>query len=437
MENKKIALIIPKCTDLNRGDQALVYETAEVIKDTYNITDIYMMTSGDTSQCQREGLKVFKDILKHPSRFNTKNNNINYGMILKLKWGVVAVKDLIFSSLLLNKVTRKIGELFLDEEQKNSINLYKEAEVCFVKGGGFIHDYSGGLIGLYTMYYQLFHIILAHKLNKPVYIMPNSFGPFKSKICAKFVNKVLDKCKLVTARESISAGPKTNGLGRSIELYPDLAFFLKKNEEFDSRKYFENIGLSFERKYVAITVRPYRFSGHENPKEKYKKYKETFKDFILWLNTRGYFPILFVHTRAENDHENDEKCINEICQMINDNKKYVIIKDDRLSCRELKALYGNCKYIVGTRFHSVIFSVTQNVPAISITYGGNKGEGIMKDIDSNVYSIKIDELDFETLKSKFLKLTQSKESSLENINRYINNAIDNRNLLIEKIKKTM
>ncbi len=431
--DKRISLIIPKCTDLNRGDQALALETARIIQETYNSDEIYMMTSGETSQCQKEGLKTFSDVLKHPSRFS-KGNNISYNFALKIKWGIISIFDLIISVLLLNKITRAIIYPLLKKETKESLTLYKNCESCFVKGGGFMHDYSGGLVGIYTTYYQMYHILLAQKFNKPVYVMPNSYGPFKSKISKSIVNKILNKCKLVTARESISASLEKNGLDINIEVYPDLAFFLEENHKFDVSKYLEDKNIyTDDEQYVAITVRPYRFAGYDNPKEKYDNYKKEFKKFIIWLNDKKFKPLLVVHTRAENDHENDERCINEICELIEDKSMLKILKDDNLTCRDLKSIYHKCKYVVGTRFHSVIFSVTNKIPTIAVTYGGNKGDGIMKDMNNDIYAIKISELSFETLKDRFEKLQNNSEEVIKNTQNYLNEANNYRQILIKKI----
>ena len=421
VEKQKV-LIIPTCTDLNRGDQALVLETKKVIDKKYENPDVYMMSTGETIQCEKLGLGKFEDVLKHPGRYNKKNNsNISYGLMLKIKWGIVAILDLIVSILLLNKVTRKIVYAFLDSETKRSIDLYKQAIACYVKGGGFLHDYSGGIVGWYTMWFQTYHIRLAIAMKKKVYIMPNSYGPFKSKKTSKMLNKILDKCDFISARESISALGETNGLGRNIPLYPDLAFYLDKTDKQTMVKYLkEKYDIdSTKNKYVAITVRPYRFYSYENPEEKYEQYKKSFVQFIDFLKQNKYIPLLVVHTRAENEHENDEHCINEIVEMIENKENIKVIKDDNLNCYDLKAIYGECTYVIGTRFHSVIFSLEQLIPCIAVTYGGNKGDGIMKDMGLSEYAIKIGDLTFEELKNKFTQLVENEESVKTQIDKYL------------------
>ncbi len=134
-DNKeKIGLIIPACSDLNRGDQALVLETKEVMEKALNIKNIYMMCNNEVSQCERFGLKPFANILKHPSRATKHTSNLTYNKMLKIKWGIVASFDFIVSMLLLNKVTRKITKCFLDKKTNEAIQLYEKADAIFIKG---------------------------------------------------------------------------------------------------------------------------------------------------------------------------------------------------------------------------------------------------------------------------------------------------------------
>ncbi len=429
-------LIIPTCTDLNRGDQALVLETKKIIDNVYQNCDCYMMSTGETIQCESFGIKIISDILKHPSRFWKKRSNINYNYLLKVKWGFIALIDFCISQLILNNFFRKIIYIFLKSNVKESLNLYDNAKAIFVKGGGFLHDYSSGIIGWYTIYYQLYHIKLAQKMKKDVFIMPNSYGPFKSKKTGKMVNNVLKNCKLVTARESISASSSTNNLNLDISLYPDLAFFLDKNNStYDFTNLFKKIDIENKKtKLVAITVRPYRFYSYTNPDEKYMEYKKSFVNFIQYLVKTEYKVLLVVHTRAENDHENDEKCINEIINLMPDTQNVYKVKDDKMNCYDLKYLYGKCQYVIGTRFHSVIFALEQLIPCIAITYGGNKGYGIMKDLGLSEYAISIGELNSENLIATFEKLRNNEKDIKVKIKEYLLSSQKKYNELICKIK---
>lgn len=430
-------LILPTCTDLNRGDQALVLETCSVINDTYPEHKIYIMKGEESiQQCLNEGHKPFPALLEHPSRFDKKKDNIKYGITLKIKWGIIASFDFIISQLLLNAFLRKIIVFFLSPSKKKTVHLFEKSSACFVKGGGFLHDTNGGITGLYTMYYQLFHIKLALSLNKKVFIMPNSFGPFKNSTSSKLVQKTLSKCTFVSARESISSNGETNGLKKDYHLFPDLAFFLKSDEKFNAQNYLKNHNIDYKnKKLVALTLRPYRFPNSTNPTEKYKEYKDTFEKFAIWLNQNNYTPLFVVHTTSKNKHEHDYACIEEIIKKISKKCNYFVLNDNTLNCREIKKIYGLCEFVIGTRFHSVIFSVSQGIPAISITYGGNKGDGITKDIDGGKYAIKIEELNFKTLKTKFQLLEKDRKEEIEKLDTYMKKCKVQREEMIKKIKE--
>ncbi len=434
---KRIALIIPTCTDFNRGDQALVLETKRIIKDALPECEVYLMSSGETKQMQSEGIKIFKDILKHPSRFGNNKSNITYGFKLRTYWGVIAIYDLVNSLLILNRFTRKIFYHFFTSETKKSIRLYENCNFVFVKGGGFLHDYSGGLVGLYTMYFQTYHIRLATRMNKKIYIMPNSYGPFKNNYTAKMLNRILNKCEIVTARESISSDATKNGLQRDIERYPDLAFYLETKSNNRVNEHYKKLHLSTTQNcVVAITVRPYRFYGYENPEKKYYEYKQTFVKFIEYLQANKIVALLVVHTRAENDHENDERCIDEIFTMLKSHKDVHKISNNNFNCYDIKNVYSNCSYVVGTRFHSVIFSLQQSIPCLAVTYGGHKGDGIMDDLGLPEYAIQIGELNSEILISKFEMLVKNSVKTKDNISAYLNSASRDRTSLIKSISDT-
>ncbi|UBK75588.1 polysaccharide pyruvyl transferase family protein [Clostridium perfringens] len=434
MKDKKY-LIIPANSDLNRGDQALIWETIRVSKESGN-NGIYYMIRGEESikQSEEEGIIGISPILAHPSRvFKNKQNNI-YNISLKLKWGSVALYDFITSSLYLNKYTRNLIKKIISKDKKETLEVFQQCESLFVKGGGFLHTY-GGIEATYIMYFFLFHIILAQKLGKKVYIMPNSFGPFKGLFVKKFLKNTLSKCEKVYSREEISTRMLKSELDFNVNTYPDLGFFLEKDINEKNMKYIDEINkIKLQgKKCVAITARPYRFPKSENPKEKYIDYIKSFKKMIIWLNDAGYHPIFVEHTLSVCSNENDGTSIREIVDMI-DNTKYTIISNEKLNCRDLKGIYSVCDYMIGTRFHSIIFSLSENVPSMAITYGGNKGEGIMNDIGISKYAIPIEDICFENLKETFLNLVKNEKNVKKVLIEYITKANAERNKLINEIK---
>lgn len=433
MEKSKY-VIIPGCSDLNRGDQALVWETKRVAEDS-GFKGEYYLTSEENepvSQSQNFGLQIIRPILEHPSRMFKNKNNVNYNTILKFKWGVVAIFDFIISLFFLNKITREFLKLFIRGNKKKSLNVMEESSAFFVKGGGLIHSY-GGITATYSMYFSVYHILLASSLKKPIYIMPNSFGPFEGPMVKRIVKYAFKKCEFISTRETYSHNMVKNELGITTHNFPDLAFFLE-NSHLTKEQIFSKYDLPSDKKIVALTMRPHRFPKSETPKEDYLKFKSEMALFIKWLNKKGFMPLLVEHTFAINNHENDGSCIEEVSQLLDENEYRVFTNRD-FNCHELKNVYQCCDYIVGTRFHSVIFSLSNNVPGIAITYAGNKGQGIMKDIDIENLTISIDNVSSKVLEEKFTFLLENEKSVVDKIKKYNTIAFEKRVELIKVLKK--
>lgn len=431
MKNRNEFLILPGCDDTNRGDQALIWETVDLAKAAGFQGHYSMIARPDCGkQSKKIGIDSLAYLLPHPStRVKIASDNRKYSTTLKIIWALRALLDLLIALPLSKKMTRPIAQIFLSREQKKTFEVYKSAKAAFVKGGGFLHAYEG-LVDVYKIYFFLYHINLAHSMHIPVYVMPNSYGPFSTSTSRWLIKKCLSKCQLVCSRESISHDVLKENCGIDSFISPDLAMYLKKDSAFDARRVLNEKGIILHRgKMVGITVRPYRFPGKRNAKELYEKYKKSVCNLIKWLDDNGFFPVLIEHVFSKNFHERDLICINEISEVLKKEKKDVMIfSDQTLDCMQMKAVYAEMDYLIGTRFHSVIFALTENVPVIAITYGGNKGDGIMRDLNLSSYAIQIDNMDEHSLIDCFVSLVKKQ-------NEVKNNFIEKQNDLTNEYNK--
>lgn len=258
------------------------------------------------------------------------------------------------------------------------------------------------------MWYFLYYMNLAKKLNKHLVLLPNSYGPFDGLTVKEQLKKGLGQADLVLARENVSAKAISNLLNKPISVVPDLGFYLQMSSKEHGFSILEKYGFMIDDKIVGMTVRPWRFPGSENPEELFDKYLESLKKLIVYLNQKGYKVALFNQSIGPNAHEDDRNAIErliEICD--NESRKLFTWVNENPSCDILKAIYANMYFFVGTRFHSLIFSMTSEVPSISIAYGGNKGVGIMNDFELGEYVIKIEDVNEENLITLFDKANQN------------------------------
>ncbi len=402
-------LILPGCDDTNRGDQALIWETVEMAKAAGYNGKYYMLAPIEKSKQSKErGINSVKHILKHPSEHFSGENNIKYSFALKIKWAFAAVLDLIYSLPLLSPMLRRLILPIYNDEVKDTLVHYQNANTSFVKGGGFLHAY-GGFSETYKIFYFLFHINLALSYGHTVYVMPNSFGPFNGPFVKQMINSTLKRCKLVMTREEISSKALNDINIKSVTM-PDLAFYLKCDKQFNAKNALIDVGIPVTNECcVGITVRPYRFPGSVNADTLYNNYIESMAKFVYWLSQHGYFPVLIEHVSSVLDHENDMiaiKAVREKIEKMNLKCNYGVFSDPNLTCSQMKCIYSEMMCTVGTRFHSVIFSLSENVPSIALAYGGNKGKGIMTDLGLGDYVIAIESISEDTLEEKFNLLVQ-------------------------------
>jgi colanic acid/amylovoran biosynthesis protein len=402
------AIIVPSITDLNKGDQALVWESHRLIKDTNMYDEIYILNSGDTGeeknmlsrQSKLQGFMFAENILGHPRRGIHKDTEYIEDSTMALARQVIhAGIDFIKTSVLVSICNHlSLVKLFYPGRVFETVKLFARVDTVFVKGGGFIHAH-GEMKAPYYMWYSLFYMRLAKALGKKVVVLPNSYGPFKGILVKNQVRKVLSQLDLVYAREHVSARKLGQLLNKNIPVEMDLGFFLRGSNQDEAVKILNKYDLSPGDKLVGMTLRPWRFPGKSNPGELYTRYLDSMEALSKHLLNSGYKIVLCNQSLGPNAHENDCFAIKDLLARVN-HPRVVWINED-LTCEVLKVLYANFYFFIGTRFHSIIFSLTSLVPSIAIGYGGNKAKGIMSDLGLDQYIIQIEDIEPVSLINMF------------------------------------
>lgn len=446
---KKKVIIVPGNTDLNRGDQALVWETIRLVEEVYGKNNVecklmtgiggpdYQLQNGQT---EKLGYDFTDTILKHPSRKFAKKSEDSkaYTGGTLIQWGWQALIDYIRTRPLLSScsIIRWIGECFLNQSQKQAIHEIKNADAVFVKGGGFIHSY-GAKTDPYFLYFLTYHIRLAEAYGKKTVVLPNSIGPLNNCFARNVALKALRQTTLLTTREKIS-NQFLESLSVKNSFFPDLGFFLNPSER-DMSDYLLSHGIPVDKKKVVMTLRPYRFLGKSNPQELFRKYIYSFECLVSHLVKKGYHITFMAHTLGPSSHEDDRLAIRDVVDALpKDLRTHTsCIEDFDLTCKDVEKIYSYYNYMVGTRFHSVIFALNVNVPSIAIAYGGNKGKGIMNVLGNDDYSIDMDKIDDSLLISVFDKLESNRDSYLQNLQKKKDEIMKQRLVLVKNIREVL
>ncbi len=278
-------------------------------------------------------------------------------------------------------------------ELKAELQAIYEADIVVSVGGGHLNSVSG-LGGDLNVFYLTLPVILAHRLGKLVVYGPQSFGPFGSKKQDKLVLKAVSKAVLIMVREEISYKVLTD-LGVNPDkmlLTADAGFDFKANHKTDVRKQY---GFTKSSRVVAITMRAW-FKG-----VKREKLEKSFARFIDYLHDKNYEVLLV--PQVTTDYRTDDDRIAEARIASYCHYKRPVLVTEPADAHKLKSLYDDVDFVVGTRFHSVIFALTSTIPCMAIEYD-HKTSGIMRGLGLEDWVISLNDITAEGLITMFERL---------------------------------
>lgn len=414
------ALIVPACTDLNRGDQALVWESVSILAKSFGSVDASIVDYGFTAedrehqsrQTKDAGYHVVRNIIENPKRIL---GDYKDGVYLT-KFGLVKVActacfDFFRHFILLFFPHMFICRLlFSGEERVETLKRFRECDVVVVKGGGFLHTY-GAIEDLYYIWFGMYHVFLAFRLNKKVIMLPNSIGPIKGRLNRWILKWVLGRIDLLYLREKASLKCLDSmGLNNG-KLSIDLGYYA--SVQVPSGIKAEKITNEGKVK-VGITLRPYRFPDSIDPSARYQSYINAISKFCEEHSDSCDFYFV-VQVQGPSAHENDRIAINDVVETLSSHVSFHVVDGD-YNYRDLIDIYSQLDVVIGTRFHSVIFSHIVKIPAVAIAYGGNKTKGIMNLIGLGQYVLDIESVSALKLRELFQLLQSNRDEYISSLN---------------------
>jgi colanic acid/amylovoran biosynthesis protein len=314
---------------------------------------------------------------------------------------------LILSSLLWAFVYRfsQLNLIFLIPKiAREELNKILESNLIVPIGGGYLRTKQGHS-GLANLYLTLHPIILALILKKPVVMYSQSIGPFENNFDKFLTKTVLNQTRLIMVREDKSI--KTlDGMGVKKEIVlrtVDAGFIFDSNshiklENLVKKKIHQKTDLM-----IGVTVRKWLSS---NKQAAFEKSVAEFIDQLISRNPK--VAVVFIPQVSSTLHADDDRTVaSNIIQHIHHQNRVVNL-DDSFTHHQLKRLYSELDFLVGTRFHSVIFALTSHVPSLAIEYEYKTG-GIMKDLKLSDWVIPIEEVTSKKLNDLFLNLVRQKK----------------------------
>ena len=241
-------------------------------------------------------------------------------------------------------------------------NAIRKSDTLLSGGGSLLQDDTSAR----SIHYYLTIIKMGLMMKKNVYLISNGIGPLIREHNKKQVAKVLNKVNHTTVRDFNSKklleeiGVETSKISVSADLVIDMEMqSLEPGKEILTKLGVDKL----ERRIIGVAIRQKDFRNQKNRDELVR--------FVNHLSK--VYTVLFVPFY----YDDDAKIEADIKAMVSENVHFISNKHD---ADEVLSVMQHFDILIGSRLHSLIFSLVAEVPFIGISYDP-KIENFMEMID--------------------------------------------------------
>lgn len=289
---------------------------------------------------------------------------------------------------------KKIGLIRKFAEKDKIIKIIKESDILIDLSGISFVD-GRGIVLIYDIACVLIPICVGTKVIK----YSQAMGPFKTKLNRFFAKLLLPKIHKIGARGHLTSEHlKEIGLD-NFEICADAAFSMNITQRAQDRADDLFKGLDVRNKVVGISPSSVVEDYCEQHQIEYNKIMAKFIDYLI---EKKFSPIIIPHAAKRNS---SSKRNNDLvtCKVIHDlvkEKDSCVFSDEIYSAEELRAIIGKVALFISSRFHSMISSLTTNVPTLLIGWS-HKYYEVLEMFELGKFAIDYKDLSFEKLVENF------------------------------------
>jgi colanic acid/amylovoran biosynthesis protein len=236
-------------------------------------------------------------------------------------------------------------------------------------------------------------IIFAHIFHKPLYVMPQSIGPFRWEWEKKLVRAIYTRSRIVFLRDKISMrlaseiGIPENKLNFS----SDPGFSLPMASRDQAIEIMSGYGYIPGKKSIGITVISRLSKAFE--RDKMESYYRTFANSLDRFSQVFDVDIyIFDQVTGPSIDENDGIAAEFLLNTISEKQGRILHVQQRLNPMELKACYSLMDMFIASRLHSGIFAMSSGVPTLFIGYNP-KTRGVLEAIGMDQWMVELTNID--------------------------------------------
>jgi len=288
------------------------------------------------------------------------------------------------------------------------LEAFLQADLVASAPGGFLYSSGRGVALLLALY----SMALALAAGKPLYLFPQSYGPFHAAWERRAVRWVLLRARRVMVREEVSlAELQACGLpaGR-LHLLPDIAVAFEPDPPQAARGWLQGLGLDLEQDRPLLGVTMINWGAQNTRFHLQDRYEAAVCAAVrFFVETYGGHALLLPQVTGPFPAQDDRAPAWRIQPHLADLQGHVHLVEEALPPGLLKAVYGQMDLFIGTRMHSNIFALGMGVPVIAIGYQ-HKTRGIARMLGWEQWALDIQEVDAETLIAKLTALWEQRKA---------------------------
>lgn len=357
----------------NMGCRALAASLVKLILEARPDARIYLLYGNRTSGMR--DVKVFEK--------NVKVNVVNYRLSPKahiqehLLWIFLAA---FFYRLFPIRALRD-----LISKSTPMIRVIEQADVVGSISGG---DSFSDIYGLRRIIIGSVPGIIAILLNKKTVLLPQTYGPYSSKIAKLIARFIFARSVRIYARDSRSIEVVRKILNKKgeyadIRMCPDVAFILDAitpdmmdiQPKIDRNNSIPLIGLNIS---GLLYNGGYTYNNMFGLKFEYKKFVNVLVEKFMEETNAHILLIPHVFdSGVESDYDACYEAHKSVPEKYRDRVHRVMREYNQ---NEIKGIIGLCDFFIGSRMHSCIAALSQAIPSVSIAYS-QKFLGVFESID--------------------------------------------------------